>query len=94
MVDEAGRKRLIISVTSTDAGDEESWTSWQNDNGVTITRYEDMDARFLQECCFRRSWVGIRKSWRIRATGMQPDLIAVFTEKSDSSIGADSVEDH
>ena len=43
MVDEAGQKAVDYERYINRAGDEEIMDRWQNDNGVTITRYEDMD---------------------------------------------------
>lgn len=43
VVDEAGRKAVDYERYINRAGDEEIMDRWQNDNGVTITRYEDMD---------------------------------------------------
>lgn len=43
VVDEAGQKAVDYERYINRAGDEEIMDRWQNDNGVTITRYEDMD---------------------------------------------------
>ena len=43
MVDEAGQKAVDYERYINRAGDEEIMDRWQNTNGVTITKYEDMD---------------------------------------------------
>ena len=93
MVDEAGQKAVDYERYINRAGDEEIMDRWQNDNGVTITRYEDMDVD-----SFKNAVSGVAEWYQkeLENQGYKDaaDLIAVFTEKSDSSIGADSVEDH
>ncbi len=75
------------------AGDEEIMSRWQNDNGVTITKYEDMDID-----SFKNAVSGVAEWYQNELENQgymdAADLIAAFTEKSGSSIGADSVEDH
>ena len=93
VVDEAGQKAVDYERYINRAGDEEIMDRWQNDNGVTITRYEDMDVD-----SFKNAVSGVAEWYQkeLENQGYKDaaDLIAVFTEKSDSSIGADSVEDH
>ncbi len=75
------------------AGDEEIMNRWQNDNGVTITKYEDMDIdSFKTAVSGVAEWY--QKELENQGYADAADLIAAFTEKSDSSIGADSVEDY
>ena len=93
MVDEAGQKAVDYERYINRAGDEEIMDRWQNDNGVTITRYEDMDVD-----SFKNAVSGVAEWYQkeLENQGYKDaaDLIAAFTEKSGSSIGADSVEDH
>ena len=93
VVDEAGQKAVDYERYINRAGDEEIMDRWQNDNGVTITRYEDMDVD-----SFKNAVSGVAEWYQkeLENQGYKDaaDLIAVFTEKSDSSIGADSIEDH
>ena len=93
MVDEAGMKAVDYERYINRAGDEEIMERWQKDNGVTITKYEDMDID-----SFKNAVSGVAE-WYQKELENQgymdaADLIAAFTEKSGSSIGADSVEDH
>ena len=75
------------------AGDEEIMSRWQNDNGVTITTYEDMDID-----SFKNAVSGVAEWYQNELENQgymdAADLIAAFTEKPARSIGADSVEDH
>ena len=93
VVDEAGQKAVDYERYINRAGDEEIMDRWQNDNGVTITRYEDMDVD-----SFKNAVSGVAEWYQkeLENQGYKDaaDLIAAFTEKSGSSIGADSVEDH
>ena len=93
VVDEAGQKAVDYERYINRAGDEEIMDRWQNTNGVTITKYEDMDVD-----SFKNAVSGVAEWYQkeLENQGYKDaaDLIAVFTEKSDSSIGADSVEDH
>ena len=75
------------------AGDEEIMDRWQNTNGVTITKYEDMDID-----SFKNAVSGVAEWYQneLESQGYMDaaDLITAFTEKSGASISADSVEDH
>ena len=93
VVDEAGMKAVDYERYINRAGDEEIMSRWQNDNGVTITKYEDMDID-----SFKNAVSGVAEWYQNELENQgymdAADLIAAFTEKSGSSIGADSVEDH
>ena len=43
VVDEAGQKAVDYERAINRAGDDEIMNRWQNENGVKITKYEDMD---------------------------------------------------
>ena len=43
VVDEAGQKAVDYERAINRAGDDEIMDRWQNENGVKITKYEDMD---------------------------------------------------
>ena len=93
VVDEAGRKAVDYERYINRAGDEEIMDRWQNTNGVTITKYEDMDID-----SFKNAVSGVAEWYQneLESQGYMDaaDLITAFTEKSGASISADSVEDH
>ncbi len=43
VVDEAGQKAVDYERAINRAGDDEIMSRWQKENGVKITKYEDMD---------------------------------------------------
>ena len=93
VVDEAGMKAVDYERYINRAGDAEIMDRWQNANGVTITQYEDIDID-----SFKNAVSGVAEWYQkeLENQGYEDaaELIAAFTEKSDSTIGADSVEDH
>ena len=94
VVDEAGQKAVDYEREINRAGDDEIMTRWQKENGVTITKNEDMDID-----SFKKAVDGIDEWYQkeLENQGYEDaaDLIAAFTSDDESaSIGTYDVEDH
>ena len=92
VVDEAGQKAVDYERAINRAGDDEIMNRWQNENGVKITKYEDMDIN-----SFKQAVDGV-DAWyqnELESQGYDDakDLIEVFTKKDTSSAGTYDVED-
>ena len=92
VVDEAGQKAVDYERAINRAGDDEIMNRWQNENGVKITKYEDMDID-----SFKQAVDGV-DAWyqnELESQGYDDakDLIEVFTKKDTSSAGTYDVED-
>ncbi|HJH88340.1 MAG TPA: DctP family TRAP transporter solute-binding subunit [Fusicatenibacter saccharivorans] len=92
VVDEAGQKAVDYERAINRAGDDEIMDRWQNENGVKITKYEDMDID-----SFKQAVDGV-DAWyqnELESQGYDDakDLIEVFTKKDTSSAGTYDVED-
>ena len=94
VVDEAGQKAVDYEREINRAGDDEIMSRWQEENGVTITKNEDMDID-----SFKKAVDGIdewyQKELENQGYDDAADLIAAFTSDDESaSIGTYDVEDH
>ena len=66
VIDECGRLATQYEREINRACDDEIMNRWQNENGVTITNYEDMDIDSFK-AGGRLAWTsGIRKNWKDR----------------------------
>ena len=92
VVDEAGQKAVDYERAINRAGDDEIMNRWQNENGVKITNYEDMDIdSFKQAVDGVDEWY--QKELESQGYDDAKDLIEVFTKKDTSSAGTYDVED-
>ena len=92
VVDEAGQKAVDYERAINRAGDDEIMNRWQNENGVKITQYEDMDIdSFKQAVDGVDEWY--QKELESQGYDDAKDLIEVFTKKDTSSAGTYDVED-
>ena len=92
VVDEAGQKAVDYERAINRAGDDEIMNRWQNENGVKITKYEDMDIdSFKQSVDGVDEWY--QKELESQGYDDAKDLIEVFTKKDTSSAGTYDVED-
>ena len=92
VVDEAGQKAVDYERAINRAGDDEIMDRWQNENGVKITKYEDMDID-----SFKQAVDGV-DAWyqnELESQGYDDakDLIEAFTKKDTSSASTYDVED-
>ena len=92
VVDEAGQKAVDYERAINRAGDDEIMDRWQNENGVKITNYEDMDID-----SFKQAVDGV-DAWyqnELETAGYDDakDLIEAFTKKDTSSANTYDVED-
>ena len=92
VVDEAGQKAVDYERAINRAGDDEIMNRWQNENGVKITKYEDMDID-----SFKQAVDGV-DAWyqnELESQGYDDakDLIEAFTKKDTSSASTYDVED-
>ena len=92
VVDEAGQKAVDYERAINRAGDDEIMGRWQNENGVKITKYEDMDID-----SFKQAVDGV-DAWyqnELESQGYDDakDLIEAFTKKDTSSASTYDVED-
>ena len=92
VVDEAGQKAVDYERAINRAGDDEIMNRWQNENGVKITKYEDMDID-----SFKQAVDGV-DAWyqnELESQGYDDakDLIETFTKKDTSSAGTYDVEE-
>ena len=91
VVDEAGQKAVAYQRYLNRAGDEEIIERWEKNNGVTVTRYEDLDI-----ASFKNAVSGIADWYQaeLEKQGYEDakELIAAFT--TDSEILNLTVEDH
>ena len=92
VVDEAGQKAVDYERAINRAGDDEIMNRWQNENGVKITKYEDMDID-----SFKQAVDGVDEWYQkeLESAGYDDakDLIEAFTKKDTSSAGTYDVED-
>ena len=85
VVDEAGQKAVDYERAINRAGDNEIMDRWQNENGVKITKYEDMDIdSFKQAVDGVDAWY--QKELETAGYDDAKDLIEAFTKKDTSSI--------
>ena len=92
VVDEAGQKAVDYERAINRAGDNESMDRWQNENGVKITKYEDMDIdSFKQAVDGVDAWY--QKELETAGYDDAKDLIEAFTKKDTSSASTYDVED-
>ena len=92
VVDEAGQKAVDYERAINRAGDDEIMNRWQNENGVKIKKYEDMDID-----SFKQAVDGV-DAWyqnELESQGYDDakDLIEAFTKKDTSSASTYDVED-
>ena len=94
VVDEAGQKAVDYEREINRAGDDEIMTRWQKENGVTITKNEDMDIDSFKEAVDGiDEWY--QKELEDQGYEDAADLIAAFTSNAGSaSAGTYDVEDH
>ncbi len=94
VVDEAGQKAVDYEREINRAGDDEIMSRWQEENGVTITKNEDMDIDSFKEAVDGiDAWY--QKELENQGYDDAADLIAAFTSDDESaSIGTYDVEDH
>ena len=94
VVDEAGQKAVDYEREINRAGDDEIMTRWQEENGVTITKNEDMDIDSFKEAVDGiDEWY--QKELEDQGYEDAADLIAAFTSNAGSaSAGTYDVEDH
>ena len=94
VVDEAGQKAVDYEREINRAGDDEIMSRWQEENGVTITKNEDMDIDSFKEAVDGiDEWY--QKELENQGYDDAADLIAAFTSDDESaSIGTYDVEDH
>ncbi len=92
VVDEAGQKAVDYERAINRAGDDEIMNRWQNENGVKITNYEDMDID-----SFKQAVDGVDEWYQkeLESAGYDDakDLIEAFTKKDTSSASTYDVED-
>ena len=92
VVDEAGQKAVDYERAINRAGDDEIMNRWQNENGVKITKYEDMDID-----SFKQAVDGVDEWYQkeLESAGYDDakDLIEAFTKKDTSSVSTYDVED-
>ena len=92
VVDEAGQKAVDYERAINRAGDDEIMNRWQNENGVKITKYEDMDID-----SFKQAVDGVDEWYQkeLESAGYDDakDLIEAFTKKDTSSASTYDVED-
>ena len=92
VVDEAGQKAVDYERAINRAGDNEIMDRWQNENGVKITKYEDMDIdSFKQAVDGVDAWY--QKELETAGYDDAKDLIEAFTKKDTSSASTYDVED-
>ncbi|WP_461883497.1 TRAP transporter large permease subunit [Fusicatenibacter sp.] len=92
VVDEAGQKAVDYERAINRAGDDEIMGRWQNENGVKITKYEDMDIdSFKQAVDGVDAWY--QKELESQGYDDAKDLIETFTKKDTSSAGTYDVEE-
>ena len=92
VVDEAGQKAVDYERAINRAGDDEIMGRWQNENGVKITKYEDMDIdSFKQAVDGVDAWY--QKELETAGYDDAKDLIEAFTKKDTSSASTYDVED-
>ena len=92
VVDEAGQKAVDYERAINRAGDDEIMDRWQNENGVKITKYEDMDIdSFKQAVDGVDAWY--QKELETAGYDDAKDLIEAFTKKDTSSASTYDVED-
>ena len=92
VVDEAGQKAVDYERAINRAGDDEIMNRWQNENGVKITQYEDMDIdSFKQAVDGVDEWY--QKELESQGYDDAKDLIEAFTKKDTSSVSTYDVED-
>ena len=94
VVDEAGQKAVDYEREINRAGDDEIMSRWQEENGVTITKNEDMDIDSFKEAVDGiDAWY--QKELENQGYDDAADLIAAFTgNDGSSSTGTYDVEDH
>ena len=91
VVDEAGQKAVDYERAINRAGDDEIMDRWQNENGVKITKYEDMDIdSFKQAVDGVDEWY--QKELESQGYDDAKDLIETFTKKNTSSADASKYE--
>ena len=92
VVDEAGQKAVDYERAINRAGDDEIMDRWQNENGVKITKYEDMDIDSLKQAVD-----GVDEWYQseLESQGYEDakDLIETFTKEDTSSASKYDVED-
>ena len=92
VVDEAGQKAVDYERAINRAGDDEIMDRWQNENGVKITKYEDMDID-----SFKQAVDGVDEWYQseLESQGYEDakDLIETFTKEDTSSASKYDVED-
>ena len=87
VVDEAGQKAVDYERAINRAGDDEIMDRWQNENGVKITKYGDMDIdSFKQAVDGVDEWY--QKELESQGYDDAKDLIETFTKKDTSSANA------
>ena len=92
VVDEAGQKAVDYERAINRAGDNEIMDRWQNENGVKIAKYEDMDIdSFKQAVDGVDAWY--QKELETAGYDDAKDLIEAFTKKDTSSASTYDVED-
>ena len=92
VVDEAGQKAVDYERAINRAGDDEIMDRWQNESGVKITKYEDMDIdSFKQAVDGVDAWY--QKELETAGYDDAKDLIEAFTKKDTSSASTYDVED-
>ena len=92
VVDEAGQKAVDYERAINRAGDDEIMNRWQNENGVKIAKYEDMDIdSFKQAVDGVDAWY--QKELETAGYDDAKDLIEAFTKKDTSSASIYDVED-
>ena len=91
VVDEAGQKAVDYERAINRAGDDEIMDRWQNENGVKITKYEDMDIdSFKQAVDGVDEWY--QKELESQGYDDAKDLIETFTKQDTSSADASKYE--
>ena len=91
VVDEAGQKAVDYERAINRAGDDEIMDRWQNENGVKITKYEDMDIdSFKQAVDGVDEWY--QKELESQGYDDAKDLIETFTKKNTSSADVSKYE--
>ena len=91
VVDEAGQKAVDYERAINRAGDDEIMDRWQNENGVKITKYEDMDIDSIKQAVDGvDEWY--QKELESQGYDDAKDLIETFTKKNTSSADASKYE--